>query len=392
MLWVSGEVPDATRGGGSIRQAYLLRALAARAETHLIVAGSAPEGDLRDALASITQIDEPPAVPTMGGLSGSLRALRLAAIERRSQEVLDTAATAERLGAALDAAPARGDIVQVEHTGLAPLVSMRREPERWAITLHTIESRRAAQRAEASQSFRHRWLYGSEARRARRHEAAIASAYDRVWVMSDVDSAAFAGRSTVVPNGVDTDRYHPTPLAAGPEVVFTASLHYFPNIDGAGWFCREVLPLVRKRVPEVAVTIAGRRPVPEVERLADIESVQVLADVPDMVPVLAAARVAVVPLRVGSGTRLKALEAMAAGRPVVGTRVGLEGLGVTDGVNAVVADSADDFASGVVRVLQDDEFARSLAAAGRDHAERFAWDRIGADFADRLLAMGEDES
>lgn len=390
MLWVSGEVPDTGRGGGSIRQAHLLRAVASQAETHLLVAGGLPEAGLRGVLASITRVEEPPAVPPVSGLGGSLRALRLAAVERRSQEVLDTAATARRLAEALRGAPGRGGVVQIEHTGLAPLVSHRLSSERWAITLHTIESVRASQRAAASRSWRHRWLYGSEARRAHRHEVEVASAYDQVWVMSDDDAAAFAGPCFVVPNGVDIDRYRPSPLPAEPKVVFTASLHYFPNIDGANWFCREVLPQVREHLPGVAVTLAGRRPVPEIERLADLGSVEVLADVPDMVPVLASARVAVVPLRVGSGTRLKALEAMASGRPVVGTRIGLEGLGVTDGVNALVADSADDFANGLLRVLRDEDLAISLARAGREHAERFSWERIGADFADRLLSIGED--
>lgn len=387
VLWVSGEAPDASLGGGSIRQAYLLRAVAERAEVHLLVAGELRDGALRRLLASVTEVTEPPVVPPMAGLGGSLRALRLGLVERQSQEVLDTADTAARLGEALRAVAGRGDIVQVEHTGLAPLVDRRGPGERWAITLHTIESERAAQRASSSDSRRHRWLYAREAKRARRHERAIAASYDGVWVMSREDAAAFPGRSQVVPNGVDVTRYRPTRLPAAPRIVFTGSLHYFPNIDGLTWFCHQVLPIIRTRVPQVTVTIAGRRPVPSVQCLGEIEGVSVLADVADMVPVIADARVAVVPLRIGSGTRLKALEALAAGRPLVGTSIGLGGLDLRHREHALIEDDPPSFADAVVRVLQDDEVAAALAESGRQHSQQFSWQVIGARFADALLSL-----
>src|SRR5205823_15052400 len=101
-------------------------------------------------------------------------------------------------------------------------------------------------------------------------------------------------------------------------------------IDGAVWFCTGVLPQVRSAVPTASVALVGRSPAPEVEALGALDGVEVHADVPSVVPYLRAARVAIVPLRIGTGTRLKAREAMAAGRPVVGTTVGLEGLAVTD--------------------------------------------------------------
>ena len=104
-----------------------------------------------------------------------------------------------------------------------------------------------------------------------------------------------------------------------------------------------------------------------------------------MLPWLSRARVAVVPLRVGSGTRLKALEAMAAGRPLVGTTVGLEGLGVLDGVHALVADTAPAFAAAIVHALEDDGLAASLTTAGRLLAEDFEWTAIGESFITAVL-------
>ena len=107
-----------------------------------------------------------------------------------------------------------------------------------------------------------------------------------------------------------------------------------------------------------------------------------------MVPYLQAARVVVVPLRVGTGTRLKALEAMAAARPVVGTTVGLDGIGAVDGVNARIADEPRAFAAAVTEILRGDEVASRLGAAGRAHVEaRFGWDRIGERFVELILGL-----
>ena len=117
------------------------------------------------------------------------------------------------------------------------------------------------------------------------------------------------------------------------------------------------------------------------------------ADVPTVVPWLERARAAVVPLRIGSGTRLKALEAMAAGRPVVGTSVGLEGLGIEAGAHAVVADDPSSFAAGVVQVLIDDDLAQRLARTGADHARRnFAWDAVSRRFVDVLLNLDQRQA
>jgi glycosyltransferase involved in cell wall biosynthesis len=114
------------------------------------------------------------------------------------------------------------------------------------------------------------------------------------------------------------------------------------------------------------------------------------ADVPDVRPYLYRARATVVPLRVGSGTRLKALESMAAGRPVIGTSIGLAGLGIHDGEHALVADAAGTFAQAVVRVLEDDTLATELSLAGRQHVvERFRWETCVAPFGDLMTQLAD---
>jgi glycosyltransferase involved in cell wall biosynthesis len=125
-----------------------------------------------------------------------------------------------------------------------------------------------------------------------------------------------------------------------------------------------------------------------VRALAHRVAVTLHPDVPEMAPWLERARATVVPLRIGTGTRLKALESMAAGRPVVGTSIGLEGLGVVDGVDAHVADTAAEMAERLVRVLRDDAHAEALAAAGRRLVEaRYGWSAIGGPFADAVVEL-----
>jgi len=143
------------------------------------------------------------------------------------------------------------------------------------------------------------------------------------------------------------------------------------------WFADEVLPLVRAAVPEFTLDIVGSSPPPAVRRLARAPGVHVIGRVPDPRPWLRDAAIVVVPLRAGSGTRLKILEAWAAGRPVVSTTVGAEGLDAAHGRHLLVADDAPGFARAVRRLLADPRLRDRLAHAGRTLAEeRYGWPSV----------------
>ncbi|CAN5713730.1 hypothetical protein BH24ACT3_BH24ACT3_16910 [soil metagenome] len=205
--------------------------------------------------------------------------------------------------------------------------------------------------------------------------------------VSDADAATVGPeRVTVVPNGVDTSRFVPTPLPAAHRLVFTGALYTGANADGIGWFCDEVLPLVRTAVHGATLDVVGLRPSAAVRALDRRPGIAVHPDVASVVPYLQAARVALVPLRVGSGSRLKALEAMAAGRPVAGTRIGLEGLVYRPDVHASVADDPTDLARLVVELLTDDaKAARQAEAAHRLVVDRYSWSTIGRDYVASLF-------
>jgi glycosyltransferase involved in cell wall biosynthesis len=190
----------------------------------------------------------------------------------------------------------------------------------------------------------------------------------------------------VVPNGVDLERFVPVggrPKAAA--VLFTGSLDYPPNAEGILWFATEVLPRLRARQPEVRLTIVGRNPPRRVRALAADPTVEVTGRVDDLKPYHEAAAVAVAPLRSGSGTKLKVLEALAVGRPLVATAVAAEGIAVVDGVHLLVRDDPDEFARAVAELLEDPARGAALAAAGRRLVvERYDWDALADRMHDSL--------
>jgi sugar transferase (PEP-CTERM/EpsH1 system associated) len=164
----------------------------------------------------------------------------------------------------------------------------------------------------------------------------------------DAESFARTGVSTeVIENGVDTGYFPFKPNTETDEsLTFTGWMKYHANDEAARFFCSEVLPLIRKKNSKVHMTIVGKSPSKEVQALGEGQGIKVTGFVPDVRPYLYAASVFVVPLLVGGGTRLKILEAMSAGIPVVSTSVGCEGLQVQPGRHLLVADTPEDFAYG----------------------------------------------
>jgi glycosyltransferase involved in cell wall biosynthesis len=389
VLWVTAIEPRLDGGGGGeIRQAHLIDALADRFEVSLLLAGRLTDPRLRDRLAGVTEVQAPVAGDPPSRTARRLRDLRWQVLERQADEVARQKQLRQKLASSL-AARRGGEIVCVEYIGLAPLLPAPRQGF-WSLTLHNLPSEMARHNATIAPGRRQRLMLGLEERNARRLEHWAARAYDLVVAVSHEDAAALPAGAVVVPNGVDTDRFRASPVPAGHRVVFTGALHTLPNRDGLQWFCREVWPRVRARVPGATLDAVGSRPGQEVRALDGPDGIRVHADVPSILPFLERARVAVVPLRIGSGSRLKALEAMAAGRPIVGTTIGLGGLEAEPGVHALRADDAGDFAEAVIGCLNDDALAAALAGRGRRLADaRYSWRQIGSDYAELLDERSE---
>jgi glycosyltransferase involved in cell wall biosynthesis/GT2 family glycosyltransferase len=398
VLWVTDEPPDHHRGGGCMRQAKLLDGLRAQFDVTLVVVGRLRDEDVRRAVTEVLELPEPrPERQPKHLTERRVRDLWQALVRRLPTDAVVTARGRRILRPVLARLADDFDLVIVQHLSLARLLPARRRA-RWLIEVHNVPSARARQEAEVAPGRRQRWLLSREAAKAARYERRAVGAYDGVIAVTDEDAAAIAGQDrghargpvVVVPNGVDTAVITPTPLPHDATVLLPASLNYRPNILGAVWFCDEVLPLVQSKVPEVEFHLVGRQPVRDIVDLAQRPGIDVHGDVPRMAPWFERARVVVVPLWIGTGTRLKALEAMAAGRPLVGTGIGLEGLGIVDGVHARVVDDATAMAEAVVELLTDDTTAEATARAAREHVEQhFEWEAIARHLVDELQAMVE---
>jgi glycosyltransferase involved in cell wall biosynthesis len=210
-----------------------------------------------------------------------------------------------------------------------------------------------------------------------RFERALARGADAVVAVSPDEAAvvralAPATRVLVAPNGVDAAALTPSP--PGDAALFVGLLSYAPNRDAMTWFARDVLPRLGPTAPEVLV--AGRDPGLELQALArGAPRLRLLGFVPDLAPLYARAGVFLNPMRGGGGTRLKMLEAMAAGKAVVSTAIGVEGLALTPGRDVVLADTAADFADAVRGVLADPARAARLGRAARALVEaHYGWD------------------
>jgi sugar transferase (PEP-CTERM/EpsH1 system associated) len=223
-----------------------------------------------------------------------------------------------------------------------------------------------------------RWLYQIEGRRLRRLEASLASRASALVLVSEPEADLYRqicphAAPVVVPNGVDTDYFDPAPQNRAPwralpaadrtSVVFVGALDYRANVDGVCWFVREIWPEVRKALPAFTLGLVGRRPVPAVRRLALVPGVRVFADVPDVRPYLAAADLAIAPLRIARGIQNKVLEALAMGKAVVASPPAAVGLEASEAEGLVVARSPADWVAALRRLALS-----SHTAAGRDRA------------------------
>lgn len=390
VAWVTPFAPDHDGAGAQIRQAYLLDALCRRADVHLVVPDRLADGRVRQAVASVREVEVAEPDPGRHGtIWRRARDLRIAIVGRQPRQVDVFRRVRRRL---LDATRELGpvDVAVVEFASLAPMLP-RLDAARGVLTFHYLDSDMSSHQASIAPGSRQRWLFTVDAAKARRFERWALGACDMAVAVSRTDAAGIAAHGTgaveVVPNGVDVDRFTFSALPSQPRLVFTGALYTQANVDGIYQYCHEVLPRVRQAVPGVEVAIVGARPTERVRALGDLPGVSIHPDVSSTVPFLRAARVALVPLRIGSGSRLKALEAMAAGRPVVGTTIGLGGLEYVAGEHALVADDPAGLADASVRLLTDDGLASRLAVAGRALVEaRHRWDVIADRFTDLVLA------
>lgn len=240
-----------------------------------------------------------------------------------------------------------------------------------------------------------RLYFQEQAKRMARWERQLARSFDCVVTVSARDCQVMRDRFGIesvipIPTGVDTEHFTPRSLPGDSlEVLFVGSLDWLPNVDGVQWMLREIWPLIRSRRPDAQLSLVGRYPSPRLRRqISDTPGVRLHADVPDVRTYLWRAAVVVIPLRIGSGTRLKIFEALACGKAVVSTPIGAEGLPITDGTHVMLEAEASRIADATVTLLNNPHRRQALGMAGRELVEReYTWGRSAQTFADVCAGM-----
>ncbi|MCZ7530358.1 MAG: glycosyltransferase family 4 protein [Acidimicrobiia bacterium] len=358
-------VPLPADDGGKQRAFAILERLARRARVTLCAFddGSADVAGVEDLGVEVRSVRWEPTVgrSLLGAFAtGSISAGRF--WDRRLANVVRSAGDREL------------DLLQVEYLQMAPYARGIKARRR-VLDLHNIESELTSSYGRIA-GWPRRPVIMAEAVALRGLERRACRDFDRVAVVSDRDRRRFAGHDgqvIVCPNGWDPGSV--LPPAREPVVVFVATMGWPPNADAAVWFTSEVWPLVRARLPSARLMLVGRDPTSAVRNLGG-PGVTVTGTVSDVAPFLAEARVAVAPLRAGGGSRLKILEALDAGRPVVATAVGAEGLEDLRGEGVVVAEGREPLARAVGDLLGDPDSAARLGQRGHEAvARRYDWDR-----------------
>jgi sugar transferase (PEP-CTERM/EpsH1 system associated) len=216
---------------------------------------------------------------------------------------------------------------------------------------------------------------------------------DQVLTVSENDREVFARfldprKLTVIPTGADTEFFQPSSgeTETPNSLVFTGSMDWLPNEDGILYFADEIFPLIRRHVPDVTLSIVGRKPSRRVKDLASrVPNIQVTGWVEDVRPYLAKGAVCIVPLRIGGGTRLKIFEAMSMAKAVVSTSIGAEGLPVKNGEHILLADDPASFAETTLQLLGNASQRAQIGHAARQLVEEnYSWSTVSADFAQVL--------
>jgi glycosyltransferase involved in cell wall biosynthesis len=388
VLMLSPEPPYPLHGGGAYRTASLLHYFAGFADVDLIL---------------ISESGRPALLPS--GLVRSQRVIPLphhnrsfaARFFRNAVRAIRGAPPLIDRMARLEDALGRGignekyDVGIVEHFWCAPYIGqMRSACATTVLDLHNIESVLHERCSGVSRGLI-RAGHRKFASASRRLESALLPRYSSVLVASEQDACvareiAPDAKVQVYPNALPwADKPN---LSESPRVVFSANFEYHPNIDAVRFLTRDIWPEVRRRHPDLVLRLVGRGDGFIRHFVARHSGIELTGPIPDALTEIAQARIVIAPLRAGSGTRVKILEAWAAARPVVATPLAAEGLDVQDGVNIALATDAKAFVSAIDRILGDSVLKETLGAAGRRLFEaKYCWEAawLALDFNRQLM-------
>jgi glycosyltransferase involved in cell wall biosynthesis len=390
LLWVKSDFLHPTTRGGQIRTLEILKRLHARHEVHYIAYENPeqPEGLQRAheycSYSYPVRLNIPPrsSLAFAAGFARNLLSSMPLALSRYKSEAMR-----KQIAAVLKTA--RCDRIVCDFVFPAPNFD---DLSNCVLFQHNVETMIWRRHAEHAPDPVRKFYFKRQADRMFNWEKHICLASAEILAVSPQDAALMREMFGVekvecIPTGVDIDYFRrPAHIERKADLVFVGSMDWLPNVDGIEYFVHEILPLIRRQLSSCTLAIVGRSPSPAILALGERDSgIQVTGTVPDVRPWLWGAKLSLVPLRIGGGTRLKIYEAMAAGTATVSTSVGAEGLDVSHPANIRLADDPASFAQQCIELLQDDGERERLAAEALVLVtSRFSQDVVAAEF-ERLL-------
>jgi len=390
ILVLTPYLPDPPHWGASIRVRELVRALSRRHRVTLLSYVMPWQYENVRAVREICESVHTVPAPWPNGADRAGRLRSLASMAPFAVRRL----TSPAMQRSVDEHLADGDydLIQVEGSLMSGL-DLSSAPAT-VLDEHNIEYELLERTAQVERAMSRRAFNLVEFLKMRKTERRAWRRYDGCAMTSErelteVTSAVPGKAAAVVPNGVDLVQFAPQRGAPTSGLVFTGLMSYRPNVDAMTYFVREILPLIHRSRPAETLTMVGWGITDEIRALLG-PRVLATSGVPDVRPYLAGAAAVVAPIRIGSGTRLKVLEALAMARPLVSTSLACEGLDIVPGRHLLVADNPSLFAESVIRVLEDQALADRLGASGRQLIEsHYGWAASTAkleELHDRVLA------
>lgn len=299
----------------------------------------------------------------------------------------------------------RPDLWHAEWTPYARLLAVVKEP--WVVMAHNVESLIWQRSAEVETQPFKKWVLSEQWRKFERFETWACRSASKTITVSNEDAKLMAerfgvGNTEVVDNGVDTKHIRPAEARDRDpfKVLFLGSLDWRPNLDGVRWMLEKIWPEVRRQESRAMFQVVGRKPPRDLQAVIEkTPGVELHADVPDVRPFLESAGMMAVPLRIGGGSRLKILEALAAALPVITTTVGVEGLRLRHQEHVTIADKPNDFAEAILDTTAYHQLACRMASRGRMTVEReYDWEMLAArlggiwtDCVDRMASRSMNQ-
>jgi len=389
VLFLSNWYPFPADNGSKIRIYYLLKALAKSHDITLIsFAHGTAQPDRYSNLAKICKkvliVNRNPILENRA--STIRRYISMKPVASRPNREMSTTVAKELRAEQYDVVIASSDVMAIYTQSASAKMAK-------ILELHTSLSRWMRERYETQSGLGNivrRWFSW---KKAQVYESRLFPTFDLVTVVSDQDreqslfrKGKFYERIEIIPNGVNCHKLRPSSGTINAnQLVYSGSVTYSANLDAVSFFVTEIMPLIRQSIPGIFLTVTGTTEGVDLSRLETDKNVQFTGYVEDVHDIIRGSIASIAPIRDGGGTRIKILEAMALGTPVVATRKAAEGLSVDHRKHILLADTPEDFAEETIRLLQDGSLRSTLAINGRQFVEtQHDWTGIGQKFVQKI--------